>query len=108
MKNSWLHKAVAVLTLAVIALAIGCFDPDVTGKYRDTEGAVQVELKGGKATLDLGQLRIDAKYVQDGDKVTITPEGGPSRDVIVLTVDKDGALVANPPNPLFSKLVKIK
>jgi len=108
MKNAWVRKTMVVLSLAAVSLAVGCFDPDVTGRYRDTEGAVQVELKDGKATVLLGQIRIDGKYTQDGDKVTITPDGGPSRDVLVLTVDKDGSLNSATPNPLFSKLVKAK
>jgi len=109
MKNIWFRKVVAALTLAVVGFAVGCFDPDVTGKYRDNEGAVQLELKSsGQATLNLGQLRIDAKYTQDGDKVTITPEGGPSPNVLVLSVDKDGSLVATTPNSLINKLVKMK
>ncbi|MBV9183088.1 MAG: hypothetical protein JO356_17435 [Acidobacteria bacterium] len=107
MKNSWSRKAIVVLALTTVGIAAGCFDADVDGKYREAEGAVKLELKEGKATLDVGQVRIDGKYTVDGDKVTIRPVDGPNPDTLVLTVGKDGSLSA-PPNGLFTKLVKTK
>jgi hypothetical protein len=108
MKKAWCRKAIAVFVLGVVGLAAGCFEPNVDGKYRDADGAVRVELKDGKASIDVGPVHIDAKYAVDGDKVTIKPNGGPNPDEVVLTIGKDGSLAATKPNALFDRLVKEK
>jgi len=59
MKDSWFRSAVVVFVLTSTGLAVGCFEKNVDGKYRDPEGLVKVELKDGKATLDVGQVHID-------------------------------------------------
>ena len=107
MSKTWIRKVVAVCALVVIGFAVGCFN-DPAGSYRDAEeanGATVLELKDGKATINFGQIRIDAKYTVDGDKVTIKPEGGPAQ-TLVLIIQGDGSLKAETPNPLFQKLVK--
>ena len=108
MKDSWFRSAVVVFVLTSTGLAVGCFETNVDGKYRDPEGVVKVELKDGKATMDVGQVHIDGKYTVDGDKVTLKPVNGPNPDTLVLTIGKDGSLTATNPNPLFDKLVKTK
>jgi hypothetical protein len=102
------RNAVAVFVLGYLGLAAGCSQTNVDGKYQDLAGAVTVELKDQKASMDIGPVHIDAKYTVDGDKVTIKPDGGPNPDAVVLNISKDGSLVAATPNPLFNKLVKAK
>jgi len=107
MRSTWIRKVLAVCTLAVIGFAVGCFN-DPAGSYRDAEephGGTVLELKDGKATINFGQMRIDAKYTVDGDKVTIKPEGGPA-EPLVLIIQSDGSLKAERANPLFQRLVK--
>jgi hypothetical protein len=107
MSRIWIRKTLAVAALAASGLVVGCFDTDVTGKYRDTDGN-KLELKdGGNVGMDIGQLHIEGKYTVDGDKVTIRPEGGPSPSTLVLTVDKDGSLTPQP-NPIFTKFSKAR
>jgi hypothetical protein len=108
MKKAWFRNAVLIFVLASVGLAVGCSATNVEGKYQDREGAVKMELKDGKATIDFGLIHIDAKYTVDGDKVTIKPISGPNPDSMVLTIGKDGSLNAATPNPLFDKLVKTK
>jgi hypothetical protein len=106
MNGSVRRNAVIGLVLGSMGLAAGCSGANVDGKYRDAQGAVKMELKDGKAAMDIGPVHIDAKYSVDGDKLTITPAAGPNPDAIALTIGKDGSLTATTPNPLFEKLVK--
>ena len=108
MNRAWRRNTAVVFVLTYIGLLAGCSQTNVDGKYRDAEGAVTVVLKDQRASMDFGPVHIDAKYTVDGDKVTIKPEGGPNPDAVVLTIGKDGSLIATTPNPLFSKLVKAK
>jgi hypothetical protein len=108
MNTLWCRRAVVVLVVTAMGFAAGCFNTDVSGKYRDAEGAVKLELKDGKATLDVGQVRIDGKYSLDGDTITIKPIDGPNPDTLVLTVGKDGSLATAKRNQLFEKLIKEK
>jgi hypothetical protein len=48
-----------------------CGDPDRDGKYRDSDGAVTLDLKGGKASLNYGKLHFDGTYTVDGDKTRL-------------------------------------
>ena len=59
MNSPWIRKALLVSVLAGAALAVGCGGTNPDGKYRDSDGAVTLELKGGKANLDYGQIHID-------------------------------------------------
>lgn len=102
-----LRRSVVILTLAVMALTAGCTASDVIGKYRDTDGN-KLELKsGGAAIIEVGQIRIDAKYTVSGGKVIVKPEGGPSPDNLTLTMESDGSLVPQE-NPVFTKFTKVK
>jgi hypothetical protein len=106
MNGAVCRSAVVAFVLGSIGLAVGCSGPNVEGKYRDADGGVKLDLKGGRAAMDVGPVHIDANYTVDGDKLTIRPDGGPNPDAIALAVGKDGSLTATTPNPLFGKLVK--
>lgn len=107
MKTPWMLKTILVLVLAGGSLAVGCGNSSVEGTYKDSEGAVTLELKGGKASLNAGMVRIDGAYTVDGNKVTIRPTEGADADALVFTIDKDGSLDP-PPGGAFTKLGRTK
>jgi len=106
MNRSWIRKALLSSVLTGITLAVACGN-NPEGKYRDSQGAVTLELKGGKATLDYGLIRIDGTYTVDGDKITIRPTVGDTRQTMVLTVNSDGS-IDGPPGSEITKLRKAK
>ena len=98
-------KSLLILVLAGAILAVGCGGGSAEGKYKDAEGAINLELKGGKATLNLGPSRIDGTYTVDGDKVSIRPTVGDTSQAMVFTMNKDGSL-DGPPGSDIKKLQK--
>jgi hypothetical protein len=105
--NRWVRNAVLVSVLVGAALAIGCGSANADGKYRDSDGAVNLELKDGKASLDYGQIHIDGTYKVDGDKITIAPVVGDTRQTMVFVINKDGS-IDGPPGSDIAKLQKVK
>jgi len=87
MHSSWIHKALLVAVLAGLGLAVGC--SSVEGKYRDSDGIVSLELKSGKASLNIGPEHLDCTYTVDGNKVIIRPTVGDTSRTIVLTLKGD-------------------
>ena len=106
MNSTWIRKALLVSVLAAAALAVGC-GSNPEGKYRDAQGAVTLELKGGKASLNYGPIRIDGTYIVDGDKITIRPTVGETSQTMVFTVNNDGS-IDGPPGSDITKLRKAK
>jgi hypothetical protein len=106
MNSRWIRKALLVSVLAGVGLAVAC-GANPEGTYRDPDGAVTLQLKGGKASMNVGPLHIDAAYNLDGNKLTLTPLQGDTRQTIVFTIDKDGSL-DGPPDSMFPKLLKQK
>ncbi|HYB62212.1 MAG TPA: hypothetical protein VEH50_12140 [Methylomirabilota bacterium] len=104
MNNRWIRKVLLVSVLAGVGLAVAC-GANPEGTYRDPDGAVRLQLKSGKASLDVGPLHLDAAYKVDGDKLTLTPLQGDTRQTIVFTIDKDGSL-EGPPDSMFPKLLR--
>src|ERR1700733_5604697 len=96
MNNSWIRTVVLVCILAGLSLAAGCGGTNVEGTYHDPDNAVTLELKGGKAGLNLGMLHIDGAYTVDGNKLTIQPPEGNTGETMVFGINKDGSL-AGPP-----------
>jgi hypothetical protein len=107
MNSSWIRKALLLSVLAGAGLAVGCGGPDRDGMYRDSAGAVTLELKGGKASLNYGGLHVDGAYTVDGDKITIKPTVGETSQTMVLTINKDGS-IDGPPGSDITKLQKVK
>jgi hypothetical protein len=105
--NPWVRKALLVSVLAGAALVVGCGSANPDGKYRDSDGAVNLELKDGKASLDYGQIHIDGTYKVDGDKITIQPVVGDTRQTMVFVINKDGS-IDGPPGSDIAKLQKVK
>ena len=95
MNRSWIRKALVILALSGAALEIGC-TADRDGTYRDAAGAVTLELKGGKAGLNYGRIRIDGSYTIDGDKLTIRPTVGDTSQTMVFTINSDGSIDGPP------------
>jgi hypothetical protein len=106
LNSPWMRKATLVSVLAAAALAIGC-GGNPEGKYRDAQGAVTLELKGGKATLEYGRIRIDGTYTVDGDKITMRPTVGNTSQTMVFTINKDGS-IDGPPGSDITGLQKGK
>jgi hypothetical protein len=106
MKSPRIRSALLVSVLAAAALAVGC-GSNPEGKYRDAEGAVTLELRGGKATLDYGRIRIDGTYTVDGNKITMRPTVGETSQTMVFTVNNDGS-IDGPPGSDITKLRKAK
>jgi len=92
MNSQWFHKTVLTLVLAGATLAVGCGGGVSDGTYKDPQGAVTLALKGGKATLDYGGIRIDGTYTVSGDQLTVRPTVGDASQSMVLTVNKDGSI----------------
>ncbi len=107
MNSSWFRKALVVSVLAGACLAVGCFGTNPEGKYRDADGAVTLELKGGKAGLNYGMVHIDGAYTVDGDKITVRPLEGNTSQTMVFTINKDGSLTG-PPGSDIGRLEKAK
>ena len=106
MNGLWIRKALLVSVLAGVGFAMGC-GAHVEGTYRDADGAVTLQLKAGKASLDVGPEHIDAAYSVSGNKLTLTPLEGNTNQTIVFTIDSDGSLEA-PAGTMFPKLLKQK
>jgi hypothetical protein len=106
MNSSWIRKAVLISVMAGTCLAIGCGSKP-SGTYRDSDGAVTLQLNDGKASLDFGMIHLDAAYKVDGNKVTLTPLQGDVSQTMVFTVNSDGSL-AGPPGSEMPRLVKAK
>ena len=106
MNSSAFHKAFLAFVLVGVSLAAGC-GSNPEGKYQDTEGAVTLELKDGKAGLNYGPIRIDGTYKVDGEKIIIRPTVGDTSQTMVFTINKDGSL-AGPPGSDIRKLQKAK
>jgi hypothetical protein len=106
MNSPWIRRALLVSVLAAATLAIGC-GSNPEGKYRDSNGSVTLDLKGGKATLDYGRIRIDGTYTVDGDKITMRPTVGETSQTMVFTMNKDGS-IDGPPGSDITKLRKAK
>jgi hypothetical protein len=106
MKSRWMRKTLLVSVLAAAVLAAGC-GSNPEGKYRDSDGSVTLELKGGKATLDYGRIRIDGTYTVDGDKITMRPTVGEISQTMIFTMNKDGS-IDGPPGSDITKLRKAK
>jgi hypothetical protein len=104
MASSWIRSTLVASIVLGAGLVIGC--TRVQGNYRDSDGAVTLEMKDGKCNLTIGPERIPCTYTVDGDKVTLAPTIGDKSQTIVLTV-KDGSLVG-PPGGLITKLDKVK
>ncbi|HEV3332964.1 MAG TPA: hypothetical protein VG096_18380 [Bryobacteraceae bacterium] len=107
MNSPWIRKALLVFVLAGAALTVGCGGSGPDGKYRDSDGAVTLELKGNKATLDFGQIHIDGTYTMDGGKLTIRPVVGDASQTMVFVVNADGS-IDGPPGSAIPKLQKVK
>jgi hypothetical protein len=107
MNSSWIRKALLISVLAIAGLAVGCGDSGRDGTYRDSAGAVTLELKGGQANLNYAGIRIDGTYTVDGDKITIRPTVGNTSQTMVLTINKDGS-IDGPPGSEITKLQKAK
>jgi hypothetical protein len=106
MKSPWMRKALLVTVLAAAVLAAGC-GSNPEGKYRDAQGAVTLELKGGMATLDYGRIRIDGTYTVDGNKITMRPTVGNTSQTMVFTLNKDSS-IDGPPGSDITGLQKTK
>jgi hypothetical protein len=105
MSSPWIRKALLVLVLAGVGLAVGCRGSE--GMYRSSDGAVTLELKGGKAALDYGSVRIDGTYTVDGDKITIRPVVGDTSQTMIFTINQDGS-IDGPSGSGIPKLQKAK
>jgi hypothetical protein len=105
--NPWIRRSLLVSVLAGAALAVGCGGANPDGKYRDSGGAVTLELKGGKANLDYGQIHIDGTYTMDGSKLTIRPVVGDTSQTMVFVINTDGS-IDGPPGSAIPKLQKVK
>jgi hypothetical protein len=103
----WIRKALLISVLAGAGLEAGCGSPDRDGMYKDSAGAVTLELKAGKAGLNFGQIHIDGTYTVDSDKITIHPTVGDTSQTMVFTIAKDGSL-DGPPGSEIPKLQKAK
>jgi hypothetical protein len=106
MNSPWIRRALLTSVLAGVSLAVGC-GSNPEGKYRDSNGSVTLELKGGKATLNYGMVRIDGTYTVDGDKITMRPTVGETSQTMIFTMNKDGS-IDGPPGSDITKLRKAK
>jgi hypothetical protein len=105
MNSRLIRNALLVSVLAGFCLALGC-GAHVDGTYKDSDGAVTLTLKAGKATIDFGPVHIDASYAVSGNKLTLTPLQGDTSQTLVFTIDSDGSLEAQ--GTMFPKLLKQK
>jgi hypothetical protein len=105
-KHSMMGKAVLAGALACMGVLAGCVASGHEGSYREADGAVTLELKAGKASMNIGQIHIEGPYSEDGGKVTIHPEPGETQPM-VLTVNQDGSL-QGPEGSVIGKLDKAK
>src|SRR5277367_1534583 len=104
MNNHWASRGLLVFALAGLSLAIGCGDKH-EGTYRDPEGAVTLELKDSKASLNFGLIHIDGAYTVDGNNIAIRPLSGDTTQTMVFVVNGDGSL-AGPPGSEMPHLDK--
>jgi hypothetical protein len=112
MASAWSRNVMLVVVLAGAGLAAGCggsifgggSSPE--GKYQASDGSVTLELTGGKASLNIAQIHIDAAYTVDGNKLTIRPLEGAVSQTLVFTINKDGSLDA-PQGAPFPRLLKV-
>jgi hypothetical protein len=107
MNSPWMRKALLFSVLAGTGLAVGCGSANPVGKYQDSDGAVTLELKDGKASLSYGPIRLDGTYQVDGDKITVRPVVGDTNQTMVFVVNKDGS-IDGPPGSQITKLQKAK
>jgi hypothetical protein len=107
MNGSWIRAALLISVLAGAGLDAGCGGSGPDGTYQNTGGAVSLELKGGKAALNEGSVRIDGTYTVNGDKITMRPTVGDTNQAMVFTVNKDGS-IDGPPGSDITKLQKAK
>ena len=107
MNSLWVRKALLVSVLAGATLAVGCGGTNPDGQYRDSDSAVTLQLKDGKANLDYGQVHIDGTYKVDGAKITIRPVVGDTSQTMVFVINKDGS-IDGPPGSDITKLQKVK
>ena len=107
MNSRWISKTVLVFVVASAGLTAACPGANPEGKYRESDGAVTLELKGGKAGLNYGQIHIDGAYTVDGDKITIKPLEGNTSQTMVFAINKDGSLTG-PPGSDIQRLEKEK
>lgn len=110
MTSAW-NRKVIVFVLAGASFAAGCGSifgggsgPD--GKYQASDGSVTLQLNGGKASMDIGPIHIDAAYTVSGDKLTVRPTEGAISQTMVFTINKDGSLDPPQGGP-FPRLEKV-
>ncbi len=106
MNRAWVRRALVIAILAGVGFAVGC-GAHVDGTYKDSDGAVTLKLNAGKASMDFGPVHLDAAYSVSGNKVTLTPLQGDTRQTLVFTIDSDGSLEP-PAGTMFPKLLKQK
>jgi hypothetical protein len=107
MNHSWLRKAILVSVFSAAVFVLGC-GGGVEGKYRDPTGAINVELKGGKAYIALGAYAVNGTYTIDGKKVTCRGDFGMMvPNPLVLTINDDGTIQGSG-DTMIPKLDKVK
>jgi len=92
---------VKILLMNVLAWAVlattgceGC-GSRIPGTYSDPTGGIVLDLKsGGTATLTFAGESATCPYTSTGEQVVLNCQGQPGR--VVLTFDKEGALVGPP------------
>jgi hypothetical protein len=93
-KSRFLNLLAVTALLATIAIA-GCHSHSVEGTYSDATGRISLELKGGKAYLNLGGAADPngTPYDVNGDKISIHyPSDGMLAAYSTMTLDSDGNL----------------
>jgi|ERR1700683_703261 hypothetical protein len=105
--NTWMRRVLLISVLAGVGLSAACGAGNPEGKYRDADGTVTLELTGGKASINFGQIHMDGTYTVDGDKLTIRPTTGDTSQTMVLTINKDGSL-QGPQGSMITRLEKAK
>jgi hypothetical protein len=92
-KSRFLNLLAATAVLAAIIVA-GC-SHSVEGTYTDSTGRISLELKGGKAYLNLGGVADPdgTPYEVNGDKLLIHyPSDGMLAAYSTMTISGDGSL----------------
>jgi hypothetical protein len=103
MNISSVRKSLLICVFAAVTLAVGC---GVDGNYADSDGAAKMELKDGKAKINIGGILMEGTYTVEGNKLVIrSTEGGPQS--YTFTIDSDGSLEP-PAGTGFPKLLKTK
>jgi len=102
-----IRKVLLAFVLLSATLAAACGN-SAEGKYRDPNGTINAEFKGGKAYIALGVYAVDGTHTIEGNKIIAKGDFGPMiPSPCLFTINKDGT-IDRPQNSPIPRLEKVK